>query len=79
MSTQVEKWDLEIKPTGSLFHIDFKELIHHRDLIIMFVKRDFSTVYKQTILGPLWFFIQPILTNIMVVVVFGRLANISTD
>jgi len=79
MSEQVEKWDLEIKPTGSLFHINFKELIHHRDLIIMFVKRDFSTVYKQTILGPLWFFIQPILTTVMFVIVFGRLANISTD
>jgi lipopolysaccharide transport system permease protein len=79
MSEHLEKWDLVIKPKSSLFKINTKELFHHWDLIIMFVKRDFSTIYKQTILGPLWFFIQPILTTIMFTIVFGRIANIKTD
>jgi len=79
MNEQIEKWDLEIKPKSSLFSIDINELIQHRDLIMMFVKRDFSTVYKQTILGPLWFFIQPIFTTVMFTIVFARIANIGTD
>ncbi len=68
-----------IKPKNSLFDIDFKELWQYRDLFSMFVKRDIITQYKQTILGPLWFFIQPAITTIMYMVVFGGIAKIPTD
>lgn len=74
-----ENWTTEIKPKSSLLSIDFKELWQYRDLYRMFVKRDIVTWYKQTILGPLWFFIQPIMTTIMFMVVFGGIAKISTD
>lgn len=69
----------EIKPKNKLFEVDFKEIWHYRDLFSMFVKRDIITQYKQTILGPAWFFIQPALTTIMYMVVFGGIAGISTD
>ena len=72
-------WDIEIKPTRSLLNIDFKQLWQYRDLLLMFVKRDFVTIYKQTILGPLWFFIQPIFTALIYTFIFGNIANISTD
>lgn len=72
-------WTTIIKPKTSLFHVDFKELWQYRDLYRMFVKRDIVTWYKQTILGPLWFFIQPILTTLMFMIVFGDIAQISTD
>ena len=72
-------WTTIIKPKTSLFHVDFKELWQYRDLYRMFVKRDIVTWYKQTILGPLWFFIQPILTTLMFMIVFGGIAQISTD
>jgi lipopolysaccharide transport system permease protein len=68
-----------IKPKTGLFDIDFQELIHYKDLWRMFVKRDIITQYKQTILGPLWFFINPIMTTLMYMVVFGGIAKISTD
>lgn len=68
-----------IKPKNKLFEVDFKELWQYRDLLTMFVKRDIVTQYKQTILGPTWFFIQPILTTVMFMVVFGKIAKISTD
>jgi lipopolysaccharide transport system permease protein len=68
-----------IKPKTGLFDIDFQELIQYKDLWRMFVKRDIITQYKQTILGPLWFFINPILTTVMYMVVFGGIAKISTD
>jgi lipopolysaccharide transport system permease protein len=68
-----------IKPKEKLFDIDFKELWKYRDLFSMFVKRDIITQYKQTILGPAWFFIQPAITTIMYMVVFGGIAKISTD
>ncbi len=68
-----------IKPKNKLFELDFKELWDYRDLLTMFVKRDIITQYKQTILGPAWFFIQPALTTIMYMVVFGGIAKISTD
>ena len=72
-------WTLEIRPQISLFAVDFKEMWRYRNLCGMFVKRDIVTQYKQTILGPLWFFIQPILTTVMYMVVFGGIAGISTD
>ena len=68
-----------IKPQNKLFEIDFKEIWRYRDLLVMFIKRDIVTQYKQTILGPTWYFIQPALTTIMYMVVFGGIAGISTD
>lgn len=68
-----------IKPKEKLFVIDFKEIWQYRDLFSMFVKRDIITSYKQTILGPLWFFIQPAITTIMYMIVFGGIAKIPTD
>lgn len=72
-------WDIEIKPKSKFLSLELSELWNHRDLVRMFVKRDFSSVYKQSILGPLWFFIQPIFTTIIFTVVFGNIAKISTD
>jgi lipopolysaccharide transport system permease protein len=68
-----------IKPKNKLFEVDFKEIWRYRDLFSMFVKRNIITQYKQTILGPTWFFIQPALTTIMYMIVFGGIAHISTD
>lgn len=68
-----------IRPKGSLLDLKLKELWEYRDLLFMFVRRDFVASYKQTILGPLWFFIQPIFTTIMFTFVFGNIAQISTD
>lgn len=76
---QQENWTTIIKPKTGWFDINLKELIQYKDLIVMFVKRDFKTLYKQTILGPLWLIINPLLTTIMFTVVFGNIANISTD
>lgn len=73
-----QEWDFVIKPERSLFYIDFKEIWRYRDLFVQYVKRDIITVYKQTILGPLWFFISPILTTIMQNFVFHEVAGIST-
>lgn len=75
----MEEFDLIIQPKRHAFDINFKEIWHYRDLLRMFVKRDIVTVYKQTILGPIWFIVQPILTTIIFMFVFGRIANISTD
>lgn len=72
-------WTTEIKPKTGWFDINLKELFQYKDLISMFVKRDFKTLYKQTILGPLWIIINPLLTTIMYTIVFGNIANISTD
>lgn len=73
------EWDLVIKPRDSIFKLNLKEVWNYRYLLVMFVKRDIVSIYKQTILGPIWFFIQPILTTIVFVVVFGNIAKISTD
>jgi lipopolysaccharide transport system permease protein len=69
----------EIKPQSNLLDLNLAELFAYRDLLMMYVKRDIVTFYKQTILGPLWFVIQPILTTIMFMFVFGNLAGLSTD
>lgn len=74
-----EKWTTIIKPKTGWFDINLKELLQYKDLITMFVKRDFKTLYKQTILGPLWIIINPLFTTIMYTIVFGNIANISTD
>jgi lipopolysaccharide transport system permease protein len=72
-------WDLVIEPRSSLFQIDLKEIWKFRDLLRMFVKREIVQFYKQTILGPLWFFIQPLLTTIVYMIIFGQIAKLSTD
>lgn len=72
-------WTTIIKPKTGWFDINLKELVQYKDLIVMFVKRDFKTMYKQTILGPLWIIINPLLTTLMFTVVFGNIANIPTD
>ena len=78
-NTTAEQWDSVIESRHSLFDINLKELWHYRDLLVLFVRRDFVTVYKQTILGPLWFFIQPLLTTITFTIIFGNVAQLSTD
>lgn len=78
MSTE-NTYKLVIEPKSSLLDLNLKEVWQYRDLLVLFVRRDFVSVYKQTIFGPLWFFIQPILTTIMFMVVFGGIAKMSTD
>lgn len=79
MSASEGEWTEVIEPITSLFDLKIRELWRYRDLVIMFVRRDFVANYKQTILGPLWFFIQPLLTTIMFIFVFGKVAGLSTD
>ena len=74
-----DNWDLVIKPKEKLLAVDFKELWRYRDLCALLVKRNIITQYKQTILGPVWFVVQPALTVIMYMVVFGGIAGIPTD
>ena len=76
---QQDHWDLTIKPHSKWYNLRIKEIFKYKDLLFLFVKRDFVSVYKQTILGPLWFFLQPIITAITFTVIFGNLAKISTD
>ena len=75
----METWTTDIKPKNRLFDVDFKELWHYRDLCALFVKRNVITQYKQTILGPLWYLVQPLMTTVMYMVVFGGIAKIPTD
>lgn len=72
-------WDVVIQPRGKVIALDLRSVWRYRDLIWMFFKRDFTTFYKQTILGPLWYLIQPSLTALTYYVVFGKIANISTS
>ena len=74
-----QNWTTEIKPKEKLLSVDFKEIWRYRDLMMLFVKRNIITQYKQTVLGPLWFLIQPMMTTVMYMVVFGGIAKISTD
>ncbi|MBQ3738519.1 MAG: ABC transporter permease [Bacteroidales bacterium] len=74
-----ENWTTIIKPRNKLFEVNLKEIWDYRDLLTLFVKRNIITQYKQTILGPLWFLIQPALTVLMYMVVFGGIAGIPTD
>lgn len=73
------EWTTVIKPKNKLLELNFKEIWQYRDLLSLFVKRDIITQYKQTILGPLWFVIQPAMTVAMYMVVFGGIAGIPTD
>src|SRR5258705_1024088 len=79
MVTEQEDWDLVIKPKAKLFDLQLKEVWRYRDLLVLFVKRDFTAQYKQTILGPVWHIIQPVFTTIMFVIIFDKIANIPTD
>lgn len=75
----IKEWDLVIEPQSSLFELHLKDVWRYRDLLWLLVKRDFVSFYKQTILGPLWFFIQPLFTTIIFTFIFGNLAGLSTD
>lgn len=81
MNTKSEEeiWDLEIKPMNNIFELHLADVWRYRDLLGLLVRRDFVSFYKQTILGPLWFFIQPLFTTIIFTFIFGNLAGISTD
>lgn len=74
-----EKWDLIIEPKRRWWELQLHEVWRYRDLVFMFVRRDFVAQYKQTILGPLWFLIQPLLTSVVFTVIFGNIANLPTD
>ncbi|HIB49050.1 MAG TPA: ABC transporter permease [Flavobacteriaceae bacterium] len=73
-----EKWLYEISSKRKLLDINFREIWRYRDLLLLFVKRDITTVYKQTILGPLWYFIQPLFTSVVFTLVFNNLGDIQT-
>ena len=77
MHKNEDKW--EIAPKNNLFELKLNEVWAYRDLLVLLVRRDFVSFYKQTILGPLWFFIQPLFTTIIFTFIFGNLAGISTD
>lgn len=79
MSETQQQWTETIEAKHSLFDLKLSEVWRYRDLVYMFVKRDFVSSFKQTILGPVWFFINPILTTIVYLVIFGSIANLSTD
>lgn len=79
MNEPQQKWTETIESTHSLFDLRLGEVWKYKDLIYMFVKRDFVSGFKQTVLGPLWFFINPIFTTIVYLVVFGGIAGLSTD
>ncbi len=75
---QEQRWKKVVEPKGKLFDLKLKELWNYRDLTVLFVKRDFISKYKQTILGPMWAVIQPLLTTVVFTVIFGNLANLTT-
>jgi len=79
MTEQKDYWDLEIVPESNMLDLKLQDIWRYRDLLILLVRRDFVSFYKQTILGPLWFFIQPLFTTIIYTFIFGNLAAISTD
>ncbi|OCA71589.1 ABC transporter permease [Chryseobacterium arthrosphaerae] len=79
MNEPQQKWTETIDADHSLFDLKLKEVWRYKDLVYMFVKRDFVSSFKQTILGPIWFFINPILTTIVYLVIFGRIAKLPTD
>ena len=74
-----EYWDMEIKPQDKLLNLHLKDVWSYRDLLWLLVRRDFVSFYKQTILGPVWFFVQPLLTTLMFTLVFGKMGGFSTE
>lgn len=79
MEPEKDNWDIVIKPRGSNFSLNFKEVWRYRDLVTMYIRRDIVTMYKQTVLGPIWYIIQPLFTALMYMFVFGGIAKIPTD
>ncbi|MDU9047568.1 MAG: ABC transporter permease [Candidatus Electrothrix sp. Rat3] len=79
MISTEDQWDMVIKPKAGWFDINLIELWHYRDLVGLFVKRDFATIHKQTVLGPLWFIIAPLFSTIVYTIIFGKVAKIPTD
>jgi len=77
-STEKETWDFDIKPSKGLGELKLKEVIYYKDLLLLFVKKDIITVYKQTVLGPIWFVVQPILTTLTLNVIFSVIADVPT-
>ena len=77
-NTEHINWKFEITPKKGLFNLNLKEVWSYKDLLVLFVKRDVVTIYKQTILGPLWYLIQPIFTSIIFTIIFNNVANIDT-
>lgn len=75
----IDNWDMIIQPHSKWYDLRLSEIFRYKDLLILFVRRDFVALYKQTILGPLWFLLQPIITTVTFTVIFGNLAKISTD
>lgn len=78
MENEEKQWTTVIKPKTGWFELNLKELFHYKDLIFLFVKRNFTSLYKQTILGPLWAIIQPFLTTVVFTLVFGGIAGLDT-
>src|ERR1700761_5425787 len=78
-SLSKDNWDIEITSKNSIFSLKLKDVLNYRDLLILLGKRDFVSFYKQTILGPIWFFVQPIITILIYNLVFNNLAQISTN
>jgi len=78
-SAQIENWTEILEPRSSLLDLRLGEVWRYRDLVMLFVRRDFVSNYKQTVLGPIWFFIQPLLTTITFYIIFGRVAQLGTD
>ncbi len=76
---QKQSWTMIIRPDRGALEIPFREIFAYRDLLLLLVRRDFVAMYKQTILGPLWFIIQPVLTTLVFTLIFGNIAKISTD
>ncbi|WP_027377061.1 ABC transporter permease [Kaistella palustris] len=79
MNKPQQEWTETIESSHSLFDLRLDEVWRYRDLVYMFVKRDFVSGFKQTVLGPVWFFINPIFTTVVFVLVFGNIAKLSTD
>jgi lipopolysaccharide transport system permease protein len=77
--TDSDTWTEVIEPRTNLLDLGLKDVWRYRDLIMLFVRRDFVSTYKQTILGPIWFFIQPLLTTLTFIIIFGNVARLSTD
>lgn len=77
--TNNKDWDIEINANSNFFDLKLKDVWHYRDLLLLFVRRDFVSFYKQTILGPIWFFVQPVITILFYTLVFGNLAGIPVD
>src|SRR5512145_1346075 len=79
LPNEEENWTLILQPQRSLLDLRLGELWRYRDLVLLFVRRDFVSTYKQTVLGPLWYLIQPLLTTVTFTFIFGRIASLPTD